>query len=82
MDNKLFHLLDTVIMTANLSTDEVLAGDLGTIVEIYTDPSPAYEVEFVNPNGTTRALLTLSPDQIRPLSENDVLTTRQSALAA
>jgi|CXWK01.1.fsa_nt_gi hypothetical protein len=39
MDNKLFHLLDTVIMTANLSTDEVLAGDLGTIVEIYTDPS-------------------------------------------
>ena len=82
MDNKLFHLLDTVIMTANLSTDEVLAGDLGTIVEIYTDPSPAYEVEFVNPNGTIRALLTLSPDQIRPLSENDVLTTRQSALAA
>lgn len=82
MDNKLFHLLDTVIMTANLSTDEVLVGDLGTIVEIYTDPTPAYEVEFVNPNGTTRALLTLSPDQIRPLSENDVLTTRQSALAA
>ena len=82
MDNKLFHLLDTVIMTANLSTDEVLVGDLGTIVEIYTDPTPAYEVEFVNPNGTTRVLLTLSPDQIRPLSENDVLTTRQSALAA
>lgn len=82
MNNKTLQLLDTVVLTTDLPQDEVLAGDLGTIVEVYTQPYPAYEVEFVNPTGTTRALLILSSAQIRPLSEDDVLTTRQSVLAA
>jgi hypothetical protein len=74
-------LLDTVIAAVNLPDHEVLAGDLGTIVEIYTTPTHAYEVEFVNPDGTTRALLTLAPEQVRRLSPADVLTTRQMPLA-
>ena len=77
-----FQLLDTVIASVNVPDHQVLAGDLGTIVEVYTEPEPAFEVEFVNPDGTTRALLTLSPQQIRRLSEADVLTTRQLPLAA
>ncbi len=81
MNSAQLRILDTVIVTVDLTDEEVLTGDLGTVVEVYTDPHLAYEVEFVNPNGTTRALLTLSDDQIRPLSENDVLTTRQSAVA-
>ncbi len=80
MNSGQLHLLNTVIVTVNLTDEEVLAGDIGTIVEVYSNPYPAYEVEFVNPNGTTRALLTLSSSQLRPLLENDVLTTRQSAL--
>jgi len=75
-------LLETVIVTVNFPNDEVLAGDLGTIVETYTDPSLAYEVEFVNPDGSTRALLTLTPDQVRKLAPTDVLTTRQLPLVA
>ena len=75
-------VLDTVIATVNLPEHKVLAGDLGAIAEIYTTPDPAYEVEFVNPDGSTRALLTLAPDQVRRLSPADVLTTRQLALAA
>jgi hypothetical protein len=75
-------LLETVIATANFPGHSVLAGDLGTVVEVYTQPRLAYEVEFVNPDGSTRALLTLAPDQIRRLSELDVLTTRQVPLAA
>jgi hypothetical protein len=75
-------LLDTVIAAVNLPEHKVLAGDLGAIVEIYTTPNLAYEVEFVNPDGSTRALLTLAPDQVRRLSPADVLTTRQLALAA
>jgi hypothetical protein len=78
----LLKALDTVIATVNLPEHEVLAGDLGAIVEIYTTPHLAYEVEFVNPDGSTRALLTLAPDQVRCLSSADVLTTRQLALAA
>ena len=75
-------LLDTVIAAVNLPEHKVLAGDLGAIVEIYTTPNLAYEVEFVNPDGSTRALLILAPDQVRRLSPADVLTTRQLALAA
>lgn len=80
MDNGI-DLLEIVIATANFPGYSVLAGDLGTVVEIYSDPRLAYEVEFVNPDGSTRALLTLAPDQIRRLSELDVLTTRQVPLA-
>jgi len=75
-------LLDTVIATVDFPEQQVLAGDLGTIVEIYTYPTLAYEVEFVNPDGSTRALLTLTPDQVRELSENDVITTRPLAIVA
>lgn len=81
MSNMQLELLDTVIATVDLLSEEVLAGDLGTIVEVYTNPAPAYEVEFVNPDGTTRALLTLLPEEIRLLSATDVLTTRQALLA-
>ena len=75
-------LFETVIATANFPNHHVLAGDLGTIVEVYTYPHLAYDVEFVNPDGSTRALLTLTPDQVRKLAPSDVLTTRQLAMAA
>ena len=75
-------LLDTVIAATNFPEYKVLAGDLGAVVEVYAAPSLAYEVEFVNPDGSTRALLTLAPSQVRRLSPADVLTTRQMALAA
>ncbi len=75
-------LLETIIATVNIPDQRVLAGDLGTIVEVYADPTPAYDIEFVNADGSTRALVTLSPDQIRRLSPADVLTTRQLPLAA
>jgi hypothetical protein len=77
-----FELLETVITTANIPDHHVLAGDVGTIVEIYKAPDLAYEVEFVNPDGSTRALLTLAPNQLRRLAPADVLTTRQLPLAA
>jgi hypothetical protein len=73
-------ILETVVATANFPDHQVLAGDLGTVVEVYTEPGLAYKVEFVNPDGTTRALLTLSLDQIRHITPVDVLTTRQIPL--
>jgi hypothetical protein len=78
---KAYKLLDTIIATANIPDHKVLAGDIGAIVEVYTTPTLAYEVEFVNADGSTRALLTVAPDQIRPLAPADVLTTRQLPLA-
>ena len=81
MDNTL-NLLDTVVATVNLPDHFVLAGDIGAVVQVYTSPNLAYEVEFVNPDGATRALLTLAADQVRRLAPADVLTTRQLPLAA
>ena len=80
--NDPIQILETVIAAVNFPNHRVLAGDLGTVVEIYTQPSLAYEVEFVNPDGYTRALLTLSPGQVRRLSSADVLTTSQIPLGA
>ena len=80
--NKALDLFDTVIAAVNLPEHKVLAGDLGAIVEVYRTPDLAYEVEFVYPDGSARALLTLAPDQVRRLSPADVITTRQVALAA
>ncbi len=74
-------LLDVVVATANMPGHKILVGDLGTVVEIYTEPSLAYEIEFVNPDGSTRALLTLAPQQLRELTAEDVLTTRQLPLS-
>jgi Domain of unknown function (DUF4926) len=75
-------LLETIIVTVNIPDKQVLAGDLGTIVEIYSEPQLAYDVECVNADGSTRALVTLAPDQVRRLAPADVLTTRQMPLAA
>ncbi len=75
-------LLETIIVTVNIPDKQVLAGDLGTIVEIYSEPRLAYDVECVNADGATRALVTLAPEQVRRLAPADVLTTRQMPLAA
>lgn len=75
-------LLDTVVAQADLPKQSVLAGDVGAIVEVYTEPVLAYEVEFVNPDGSTRALLTLMPNQVRHLSASDVITTRTLSFAS
>ena len=76
------NLFDTVIAAVNLPEHEVLAGDLGAIVEVHNTPDLAYEVEFIYPDGSARALLTLAAEQVRRLSPTDVITTRQLALVA
>jgi hypothetical protein len=76
------NLLDTVIAAPSFPEHKVLAGNLGAVVEVYTAPSLAYEVEFVNPDCSTRALLTVAPSQVRRLTAADVLTTRRLPLAA
>ena len=38
----------------------------GAVVMVFTRPRLAYEVEFVDEDGKTRALATLRPEQISP----------------
>lgn len=60
---KNFNLFDVVALTENLHEENILSGQVGTIVEIYND-GEAFEVEFVDKDGRTYGLLTLRPEQM------------------
>ena len=56
-------LFDVVALRNDLPSEGILAGQLGTIVEVYNG-GEAFEVEFVDPEGRTYGLLTLEPSQL------------------
>ncbi len=60
---KNFKLFDVVALTSDLPEENLLKGQVGTIVEIYNE-GEAFEVEFVNTEGETYGLLTLPPKQL------------------
>jgi Domain of unknown function (DUF4926) len=51
-------------------------GDLGTIVERYGPDSVG--VEFVAASGRTQALVTLRPDDLRGVRDDDLVTVREA----
>lgn len=53
--------LDVVTLTHDRKENRLKKGESGTIVAVY---GKAHEVEFVNTDGTTKALLTLEPEDI------------------
>jgi hypothetical protein len=59
-------LLDVVTLAADLPEEGLRAGAIGTIVHVFERPRRAYEVEFVDREGQTVAMVTLGPEQIRP----------------
>lgn len=61
--------LDTVVLLKNCPTENLTTGDIGVIIMAYKSPCEAYEVEFVDSQGKTKAQLTLYPDEIKKYSE-------------
>ena len=61
-------LLDLVAVLDNPGDPEVRAGDVGTVVELLADGG--LEVEFLNPNGRTRHVGTLSIDDVLVLNRD------------
>ncbi len=70
----MYRMLDTVALTHDIPAARLRRGDLGAIVELLA--SDALEVEFVAASGKTQALLTLHPDDIRPVGDRDVIAVR------
>ena len=62
----MFSLYDKVILVQSVSEDGPAVGDIGSIVDIYTQPREAYEVEFVDELGRTVALLAVDSDKLAP----------------
>ncbi len=65
-----------IVLNSDHPAESLFAGDVGTVVHAYTK-GRAYEVEFVQGNGSTVALLTLPADEVRSLAAGELLHTRR-----
>ena len=59
--------LDTVILVQDYPDQGLVKGDMGAVVMVH-DGGKAFEVEFVTLAGDTLGVLTLTADEIRPIS--------------
>jgi catabolite regulation protein CreA len=59
-------LLDIVAVLNSASEPDVEVGDVGTVVELL--PPDGIEVEFLDPDGRTRCLVTLAFDDVLVLN--------------
>jgi len=69
-----FKSFEVVVLERDNPEHGLKCGDTGTVVELY-EPD-GVEVEFLNGAGETQAVLTLSEQDVRRLSENDILAVR------
>jgi len=74
------HLLDVVVLKRDLPTQGLKPGDLGAVVDL-RGPE-AIVVEFVAASGRTQALVTLGPDDIRAVADDDLVTVRPTDVKA
>lgn len=51
----------------DLPEEGIAAGDVGTIVHCYSEPREGYEVEFLDEEGYTRAVLTYERNELEPV---------------
>ena len=71
MESSKLTLLDVVVLTADIPTEKIRKGSLGTIVETFADGT--YLVEFANLNGVTYAMPVLAGGQLLKVYQEPVL---------
>lgn len=71
---------DCVVLTSDIPTDGLKAGDVGTVVHIHR-AGTAFEVEFMTLTGQTVAVATVLAAQCRPVSQRDISHVRELAPA-
>ena len=72
-------LLDVVVLERDVPAQGLCRGDLGAVVEVYGPDEVA--VEFVAASGRTQALVTLTPRDIRAVSDSDLVSVRSTSEA-
>ncbi len=75
-----FPLFSRVVLTVDFSDENLLAGDMGTVVEHHpatNEYGEGYEVEFFAGNGETITVVSVSADALRSATRTDVLHARQ-----
>jgi len=69
-----YRVLDIVVLDRDLPERSLRRGDLGAVVQVY-EPN-GLEVEFVTASGRTGALITLNVQDVRPVSDDDLVAVR------
>ena len=69
---------DCVVLTTNLPSEKLEAGDIGTVVHVHKGAA-AYEVEFMTLTGETVAIVTVEASQVRAFHHRDLWHTRELA---
>ena len=80
-----FPLFSRVILTHDIREQDLMAGDMGTIVEHHPatgDHPEGYEIECFAGNGETIAVISVSANGIRPATSQEVLHVRQLSPAS
>jgi len=71
----MFQERDIVVLKRDIPEYGLKEGDIGAVAHCYRDAA-AFEVEFVTAQGDTVALLTLTPEAIRPFMGQEILHVR------
>ncbi|MBK9123913.1 MAG: DUF4926 domain-containing protein [Chloroflexi bacterium] len=66
---------DRIVLTTDLPDGRFRAGDIGVVVMIHGDHA-GYEVEFFTLTGDTLDVVTVDVEQVRPVSEHEILHAR------
>jgi hypothetical protein len=71
---------DSVVLIHDIAEHGLREGDSGAIVHCYPG-GEAFEVEFFTPEGITIDVLTVTTDDIRPASEQELRCARPGIVA-
>ena len=69
--------LDRAVLTTDLPGTGLVAGDVGTIVLAHE--TSGFEVEFVALSGETLAVVSVRPNEVRPVGKREVAHSRRLA---
>lgn len=59
-----YNILDTIVLTENILGNNLTVGMIGVIIEVYSEPVTAYEVEFCDEYGQTICTQVLYENQV------------------
>ena len=67
---------DRVVLLAPVAGDCLEAGDVGTVVHVYSDGG-AFEIEFTTLDGGTAAVATVAAANVRPVTSHEITHARE-----
>jgi len=65
-------LFDVVVLMQDVPEEGLCAGMIGAVIDVYTEPVVAYEVEFCDELGRTIGQLALLPEQLRFATDAEI----------